>query len=301
MAREKQSYEYVMDVALRATLKEHGFKRKTYATYIRETEDRVWIFELETEPRLGAGFDDMAGVRLPELDRIFEQYAPGDRAMRGVTRTPSHISASLPRLMEIAAGHDYYTWKLGRASAKRSKDYQAAQSDPLMKYQRNGYWCLRAGLPAPEEGEEGWVRYDRRMDELIIEFGQFYNDIWLQYALPWYQQCHDPLFVADQVEKYNKYGTRTYGTLAALCHMGGDNERAANYLRRCFDDAQISYEERYRKLHKKHHRSWWWWLSRGAEILSDEDIAKRARYRLERDKRTAETARKLADGLGIAV
>jgi len=61
MARLRQLYEDVMDVALRATLKEFGFKRKSYATYIMERPDRRWYFELEAEPRLGTGFEDMAG------------------------------------------------------------------------------------------------------------------------------------------------------------------------------------------------------------------------------------------------
>lgn len=299
MARERQSYEYVMDVALRATLKELGFKRKTYAAYIRETEDRVWIFELGAEPMIGAGFSDMAGVQVPELDRIFERYAPGGRVHHGVTRNPSHVTTELPVLMEIAAGHKYYTTGMGRASKNWSKEYEAAQSDPLMKYRHDKWWVLRAGLPTSDEGDDRWERYDRRMDEMILEFGHFLNDIWLQYALPWYQRCDDPLFVADWMETRDR-GSRSYCSLAVLHHMGGDDRRAADYLHRCFDEASVTYDELYRELYREHHRSWlgrWW----GDDGLSDEVIAERAQNWLTQGKRTAETAQKLAGGLGIVV
>jgi len=300
MARERQLYEYVMDVALRATLKEHGFKRKTYASYIRETENRVWIFELTTEPRIGAGFADTAGVRLPELDRIFGRYGSGRQPHRAGTRNPSLVAASLARLMEIAAGHDYYTKRQGPAAKSWSKEYEAAQSDTIMKYHRAGWWFLDAGLPKPGEGEDRWERFDRRMDELILKFGQYINDIWLRYTLPWYKRCDDPLFVADWMVKYGHAGM-AYCTLAVLHHLADDKTGAAEYLQRCFDDAAITYDKLYRTLYRQYHQSWLESLWRGHKGWADEEIARMAHSRLKQSKHDAETARTLANGLNIVV
>ncbi len=168
-----------------------------------------------------------------------------------------------------------------------------------MKCRGDKWWVCRAGLPSSDEGEAGWERYDQRMDEMVLEFGNFLNDIWLQYALPWYQRCDDPLFVADWMETRDR-GSRFFCSLAVLHHMGGDDRRAADYLIRCFDEASVAYDELYRELYKEHHRSWlgrWW----GDDGLTDEAIAERSGKWMEQRKWTAETARKLADGLGIVV
>ena len=49
MPRRRQHYEDIMDVKLRATLKDLGFKRKSHASYIHEGPKVRRIFEQDRE------------------------------------------------------------------------------------------------------------------------------------------------------------------------------------------------------------------------------------------------------------
>lgn len=135
MARERAYYEDIVDVALRATLKEHGFKRKTHATYIQDQPNRRWIFELEAERRIGNGFDASAGIYISDLGAIFERYAPDYPLIGAGTRTYAHIRAYLGQLIEIRTGQtNFFNPRTGSVPRNRLTEYQEKQRDPILRY-----------------------------------------------------------------------------------------------------------------------------------------------------------------------
>ncbi len=288
MAR-KQIYDYVMNVALRDTLKEFGFTRKTRRDYILERSDRIWIFEVEMAPPRQE-FSAHAAVYLPELQTLMERRLPGFWFGKASTRNHSHVRASIPQLMEIPEGHDYYTTIYGNPT----KAYLEAQCDPIMRYQERGNWALpESGDPLLQSDEER----TRAMDRGIRELGLFIDEQWRAFVPDWYRKCDDPMFVVDWMEKHGSRGFAIDLALAALCHMAADNGRAAFYLRRRIEEAGISYEDLYRELHRHYRGNWLQRLwSRG---WSEQKVAELASGRLAAMKEAAEAARKLADGLGI--
>ena len=299
IARERQFYEDVMDVALRATLKKFGFKRKSHATYIMDRPDRRWILELESEPRLGAGFEAFSAVHVPELDAIFEKYAPGFRVHQAPTRARSHVMATIPQLMEVAAGHDYYTCPRGPASDDWSKEYEAAQNDPVMKYQHNSWWVLPK-IPTMKELGYDEEEHERMIWNKVEETGRFLDEQWRAYVPAWYESCDDHLFLAGWIEHQAPNIITTGCTLGVLCHMGGDDNRAADFFHDRLQEADISYAELHKNLHNEYRGSWLkqLWLGGG---WSEEEVESTARGRFKYYQETAEATHRLADGLGIAL
>ena len=174
MAR-RQLYDDVMDVALRATLKEYGFTRKTRRDYILERPDRIWIFELEMAPDPRPGFETMAAVCLPQFDEIFETHLPDFWRQGIASRNHAHVGTSIEKLMEIASGHDFYTMQRGPASRNWSEAYQKAQSDPVMQYQDHGYWVPPKYGDHLEQSHEQDMRDWKRG---VRELGLFIDEQW---------------------------------------------------------------------------------------------------------------------------
>ena len=301
MARNRQLYEDVMDVALRATLKEFGFKRKSYATYIMDRPERRWIYELWSEPRIGAGFNETAAVGFPAIEAIIKRYLQGIFVAGVGTRTKAFVGTITPQLMEIAEGHDFYTLRGGPASRRRSKKYQAAQNDPIMKYQRDGWWALpkhpMIGKPGFDEDE-----FDRIIWDNVAKLGRFLDEQWRAHMPAWYRSCDDPLFVADWIENRQFFlkAVSSDFTLAILYHQGGDDERAARYLHRRIEEGRLTYNETYSELRKEHGGSWLRQLLYPG-CWSEEKVAEGAASTLKWRREYAEAARRLADGLGISL
>lgn len=304
MARERQLYEDVMDVALRATLKDFGFKRKSHTTYIMDRPERRWIYKLWAEPRFGAGFDENAAVHLPALDPIFEKYLRDVVMQLAGIHPTAIVNTTTPQLMEIAEGHDFYT-RLGyRASKKLAKAYKAAQTNPVMKYQRDGWWVLPAHpmIENPRrDGEEfDEDEYYRIIWDHVNELGRFLDEQWRTYVPAWYESCDDPLFIVDWIENRNNRSSRGLDiTFAILCHLGGEDERAARYLGRRIDAARRSHDETYSEIHRERRGSWLRGLLETR--WSEEQVAEEAANLLDARRGYAEAARRLADGLGIAL
>lgn len=302
MARERQLYEDVMDVALRATLKEFGFKRKSHATYVMDRPERRWIFELESEPRLGIGFEAMPGVHIPALDAVCEKHIPGVWVFHAVNRTEphAHVTATVPLLMEIAEGHDFYTLRRGLAAKTWSKEYEAAQNNPVMRYRRKGWWVKPIHL-LPPESEVSEEEYDRIEEDIIDRMGRFLDEQWRAHVPAWYERCDDPLFVIDWLENHQPSGgAPTDLTNAVLYHLAGDNALAAECLQRPIQEAEISYEEFYRRIYRDRGGSWLRQLLYPG-TWTKEQVAKATTSSLKWCAERAEAARKLANGLGISL
>jgi hypothetical protein len=300
MARLRQLYEDVMDVALRATLKEFGFKRKSYATYIMERPDRRWYFELEAEPRLGTGFEDMAGVHIPALDAICEKHIPGVWVFHAVNRTePSaHVTANIPQLMEIAEGHNFYRPDIGFTSKRRRKGFEIVKHPEIVDFRSYHRWAKPTHL-LPSRSEVSKEEYDRIEADIFDRWGHFLDDQWRAHVLTWYERCDDPLFVIDWLENHQGSGGTTIDlTCAILYHLAGDNGLAAECLRKTVQEAEISYEDHYRTIYRDRGGSWFRRLY-DPGTWTKERVAKSAAGALEWCAERAEAARRLASGLGI--
>ncbi len=296
MAR-RQLYDDVMDVALRATLEKNGFSRKTRRDYVREQPDRMWYFELEMAPDPWPGFEATATVFLPELDAIMEKYAPGIGGLCAERRNHAHISASIPELMQVAAGHDFYTSRRGPASRNWSEAQQRAQSDPVMEYQQRGFWVLPQyayELNLDLEEERHRLRKGRQ------ELGLFLDEQWRIHALAWYFRCNDPLFVVNWIETDEFYSDHYDISAAVLCHMAGDNGKAASYLQRRFEDARLSYDEIYKNFYKRQRGNWFQRVWAGGYVWTEERVAAEAKAELTLLANLAKAGRNLAAGLGIS-
>lgn len=299
MAR-RQLYDDVLDVALRATLEEHGFTRKTRRDYVREQPDRVWIFEVEMAPDPRPGFEAWAAVSLPRLDEIIKKLAPGLFGHHAPTHNPSNVQASLADLIEIGTGFDVrqrLRWvhpQEARAERKRLSAHL-----PAMKYLSRDGWVLPDDVYEFELGDEEYIR---RWTEGSRELGLFLDKQWRAFAWDWYQKCDDPMFVADWIEDRERGSDREDDcACAVLCHMAGDNQRAATYLRRRFEAAAIPYDDVYNELHRRHRGPWYRGLWEGSSRWSPEQVADHAHRTLLGHKIGAEAARQLADGLGIKI
>ena len=202
--------------------------------------------------------------------------------------------------MQIAEGHNFYTVSAGLTSKQRPKGYETAKHPEIMDFRSYGWWVKPIHL-LPSESEVGEEEYDRIEEDIIDRMGHFLDDQWRAHVPTWSERCDDPLFIIDWLENHQPSGGASKDlTYAVLYHLAGDNILASEYLRRPIQKAEISYEELYTKIHRERRGSW---LRRllYPNCWSEERVAKAAALRLKLSQEFAEGARKLANGLGIAL
>jgi hypothetical protein len=293
MAR-RQMYDDVMDVALRQTLIDHGFTRKTRRDYFLERPGRVWIFEVTMAPDPEPGFEAEAAVFVPELDAILKRYVPGFLGHHAPSRNRATESTSIPRLMEVEAGHRFYTVMRGRNSKNWTEAYERAQADPVMRYQYRSYWTLPQFSDLLKRNEPG-NKPDWK--EGVRESGLFLDEQWRAHIWDWYHKCDDPMFIVHWIEIQRRAGIDLHCSLAVLCHMAGNADKARFYLQRRIEESHTTYEELYKELHRENRGNW---LRRlWGSGWSEEEVVDVAEGRLQVLQEAAEAARKLAAGFGI--
>jgi hypothetical protein len=290
----RQMYDDVLDVALRQTLIDHGFTRKTKRDYMQERPDFIWYFEVEMEPRLGIGFRATAAVSVPEVDAILRRNGLDDFMFHGITHNRTTVVTTLLRLIEIADGRHYRHHSQPVYPPNGLESRRGEPGIPIVFYLENQFWTVPRYTDAlgrsDEECKSDW-------DRGVRELGEFMDRQWLIHAPDWYRKCDDPMFIVDWMETEDSLGRYGDITLAALCHVAGSTDRARFYLRRRVEEAKITYEELYRELHKDKRGNW---LRRlWSSGWSEEKIVESAKGRLEGLRETADAARKLADGIGI--
>jgi len=295
MAR-RQIYDDVMDVALRNTLKECGFTRKTRRDYILERPDRIWIFELEMVPN--RGFEATAAIFLTEMDAIIKRYAPDFWVHLVGTRNPAHLCATIPQLMQIAAGHDYYTIRRGPASRNWSEAYQRAQGDPVMKYRDLYCWVL------PKYGERLGRSQEERIRDLkrgARELGLFMDEQWRFHAWKWYWNCENYGFVVDWMENHQIVSPAAEMSLGVLCYLAGDYGKARRYFRSHIDASKRPYDDVYRELHAARRGSWLRRIWGKPGNWTEQEVVEETKKALEYNAMLADAARRVAGGLGITL
>ena len=326
MARNRQWYEDVMDVALRATLKEAGFKRKSRATYICEHRaDRVWFFEIEAH-RGGPAFEEKSGIFVPEIANIVARLAPDIGTHETFMRDPAHFAATIPDLVRIERGWDRASW----AKSPESRGGFWGNRDPpsvekaLRTYSRTFGW--RPGyVEAVLDGSRNPLETIRKrvksspeagivaVKRTILPLGQELDSLWRKYSHDWFRRCDDPQYLADWFDRYvytdesrPKYGASAI-TVIVACHLAGDNRRAADIFHGLIAEAEIPFEkelaiaEEYLRV-PQHSPTTEWVLRKlfgPPPPPSKRDPVKKAQAIVDYRQKAAEAGRRLADGLGI--
>lgn len=292
----RQMYDDVLGVALRQTLKEHGFSRKTKRDYVQERAGRAWYFEVEMERRLGAGFLADAAVFIPELDDTLERFVPGFYGVHAPTHNKSNVVAPILRLIELEHGRRYSVNSQPNYPEEGFDSAQKLRGDQIFYYLEDDHWVIprytdRLGR-SDEERKTDWERGAR-------ELGLFLDEQWRALAWDWYHKCDDPLFVVHWIETEDPGGIGSDCSRAVLCHMAGETGRARFYLQRRVEEASITYETLYREIHDDKRGNWLRRFWEGGMGWSEEEVAKLTKGRLRILSETAGAARKLATGFGI--
>ena len=272
MPRRRQSYEDIMDVKLRATLKELGFKRKSHATYIREDPKVRRIFELELDHNvISADFTDGAGVFNHEMERIYDEVLKRHYIQYSGIRNHAHAGTSIMTLIEIERGWDYRTWQETHPPENGLFGDIIHRPPDVTKVVEHcsdrGYWTPVIADWRLEDEE--WERQHRPHVEAL---GTYLEELFHRYILPWYETCDDPLSFARWYDRYESRGlTQILGAITAY-GLAGEKDRAGELIRGRIEEAARSFEDVRQEVDDHYFRHGWRrWLF-GREKSFDKDI-----------------------------
>ena len=282
-----------MDVALRATLKEFGFKRKSRTNYVCEhSPDRVWVFEIEPW-RQHHPFRDWSGIFVPEIENIVTRVAPEIGTNVTFLRSPAQFKTSIAELVKISHGWDEPSWKRNPKSRHWLWGYRFPPSTTkVIPLWDEGWWNTdhaKAVLDRSRTARKiklrsfgtGWRAIpspDRQ--ETAEAVGRELETLWCEHAHDWLQKCDDLHYLAEWFDKHvfspGHPGRETAAfTAATAWHLVGNNLRATEIL-----NGVIAKQEQ---------------IAKGELETSAEEFRKY--HDVLRSK--AKATRKLADELGI--
>lgn len=255
MAWNRHWYDDVADMALRATLKELGFKRKTHATYVcNHSPDRVWVFENHMGTRGGPTFNVLSGIHVPAIAEILGSLAPEFDWVPTYTRTPTHLAASIGELVKIEQGWDRLTWDKNPKSRSRSWRYiyppYASKIGRILKgYTVDSGWNPQHVEATLSRFRKFWYSLPKQARKVrgdgaspyyymaTLWLGPELDALWRKYTLDWLQRCDDPVYLAEWLDKYvlpERPALMSYGpyavTAAAAYILAGNNQRAGEIL-----------------------------------------------------------------------
>jgi hypothetical protein len=290
MARNRQDYEDVMDVKLRWTLKELGFKKKSHATYIHERPKVTRVFELHPD-KWGCGFYDEAGVLNHEMERISQNVLRSILKPRGHMRTRTHADASISKLLTIEV-HGGPTHPIDVTLYK-----DPPKVSYLLEYRDGGLWLPRMNPKGIYDNDE----IERIFMERATAFGLYLDEMFRRYVLPWYELCDDPVQFAQWYEDHVRPSRpKILGAIIAH-HLAGNDDRAAKLLSDLIAECEQPNEQVLREVERrKGVRRWMHW-SMLRRVYKPEQYEEEARGFFEGNKIAAAEAYRLADAFGIAI
>jgi hypothetical protein len=321
MARQRQWYEDVMDVALRATLKEFGFKRKSRTNYVCEhSPERVWIFEIEPWSQHHP-FRDWSGIFVPEIESVITRIAPQIGTYNTLLRHPSQFKTSIIDLVKISHGWDQPTWDKNPKSRHwlwgRRNPPSISKEIPLW----NGSWWhthhVKEVLARRRSAREYVMRsiemddrepWERDQQETAKAVGAELDALWRKHAHAWLQKCDDPYYLAQWFDRHifsdkDTPQRHTYAATAAISYyVAGDSDGAANILNRLIAESETSYET---LLEREQARDRSLELGPVLSAIFGQtpppawDAATRARASVTVNRKYREAANKIASGLGL--
>ncbi|MDH5410337.1 MAG: hypothetical protein OEZ03_08200 [Alphaproteobacteria bacterium] len=297
MARQRQWYEEVMDVALRATLKEHGFKRKSHTTYVCEhSPDRVWRFKLSLCHSPAEHFSEYSGIFVQAIEDLLSRHTPEFADIGILVRPLLHSWADIGDLVKIENGWNAKAWNQNPRSRTWLGGYRNSPSiDTVLRHiQPGGCFTYDAAGSAMGISSQKWRR---RIKTITEELGHDLDMLWRKYELDWLQRCDDPLFFAEWTEQHVYRGCNLQR--AAAYHLAGADDRAAAALRRDVEEAEIPYEVMVERMDVRERGDPRWRWLHGDQGKTREYVENSTRRWMDARKRDADAARKLANGLGI--
>lgn len=237
-----------MDVALRATLKEFGFKRKSRTNYVCEhLPERTWVFEIEPM-RQHHPFRDWSGIFVPEIENIITRAAPEIGTNETFLRSPTQFKTSIVELIEISRGWDEPSWERNPKSRHWLWGYRFPPSiTKVIPLWDGGWWNTdhaKAVLDRSRTAREIKLRNiepswreisspDRQ--ETAEAVGRELETLWREHAHDWLQKCDDLRYLAEWFDKHvfspghPGNGTTAF-TAATAWHLVGNSLRAAEIL-----------------------------------------------------------------------
>ncbi len=256
MPRRRQSYEDIMDVKLRATLKELGFKRKSHASYICEGSKVRRIFQLYLDHNvISADFKDQAGVFNHEMERIYDEVLKRHYIQYSGIRTLGHAATSIAELIAIEREWDYRTWQENHPDQGLFGDYVPRRPSVIKTLEHcsdRGYWMPIVADWRLEDDE--WERQHRPHVEAL---GTYLDELFHRHILSWYELCDDPLSFARWYDRYESRGlTQILGAITAY-GLAGEKVRAGELIRGRIEEAGRSYDDVRQEVFDHYFRSGW--------------------------------------------
>jgi len=288
MARNRREYEDVMDVKLRATLKELGFKRKTPSTYVFERSTVTWVFELEQQWKWGRGFFDSIGVVNFEMERIFRDVLEHDWVRYAPMRNKCHVATSIPQLVaiELKGGPIH-------PLARRHFEWPPNVNNVLEYYWKDA-WRPRRD-PVEHTLTEARERLYR---ERIAEFGPYFEEMFRRYALPWYKMSERSREFAQWYEDHTWPEFPKVICAIVAHHVAGNKDRAKELIRRLVVEGDMTFDQVLRDVCEWHRvRAWMHWPILRT-IYKPEEYQDIARADLELIRIAARKAQSLASAFG---
>lgn len=256
MTRKIPWYQGVMDVALRATLEECGFRQKSRRTFVCEhAPQRIWVFEIELS-KYRQPFRDWTGIIVPEIEDIIMRRVPDAGLYETGFQQPSRFSTTTADLVKISRGWDGYTWeknlKPWSVFIGRLKPPLTEKAIPLLN---RGFWNVRHAsrvLSQQRSAREIVMRsiepddrtpWDRDWEETADAVGRELDKLWRTHALDWLQNCDDPQYLAHwydtQVYSSGYHGpVKTAVTAATAWCLANNPARATEILARAIAETE---------------------------------------------------------------
>ncbi len=289
-----------MDVKLRATLKELGFKRKSHATYIREGPKVRRVFQIYREDSVISGdFKDQAVVFNHEMERVYNDVLKRHYIQYSGIRTLGHAATSIAELIAIERGWDYYTWQENHPDQGVFGDYVPRCPDVVKTLEHcsdGGYWMPIVADWRLEDDE--WERQHRPHVEAL---GAYLDELFRRHILPWYELCDDPLSFARWYDRYESRGlTQILGAITAY-GLAGEKVRASELIRGRIEEAARSYDDVRQEVFDHYFRSGWrrWLFGREKSFEENIDVDVETLARRDVAGQIASQARTLSGAFDI--
>lgn len=256
MTRNRPWYQGVMDVALRPTLEELGFRQKSPRSYVCEhAPDRTWIFEIELS-KYRQPFREWTGIVVPEIEDVIQRCVPNANLYETGLRQPSRFSTSTADLVKISRGWDSPTWKKNEKPwdifLGRIRPPAVEKAIPLLHGSfwdsAHAYRVLIRTRSARDWAMRGYETDDRpplerKWDETAEAVGRELDKLWRTHAIDWLRKCDDSHFLAHwydtQVYSSPYLGPVNKAVTAATAWRFADNPaRAAEILARLIAETE---------------------------------------------------------------
>ena len=219
----------ILDAGLGETFREFGFTSQSVGEFFLDEPGRTLIFELQPLGGMPLLFTATAAIRIHDVDALTTTPLTATS-----TNQTAHIEATIPRLLEVAAGHDFYTSLHSPWGKLSGEARERARNDPIMRYQETGYWTVPSYAASTDLAAEEYIR---RYETAVDETSHFLAYQCREHVWKWYRRCKDLKFMVEWFEKcWGQYDCHML-MLAVFHAAAGDKNSATGWLQVLLDQA----------------------------------------------------------------